>query len=90
MLQADYEKLPNFIIPVHVSDTRERVETSIGPVIVYHFDEGNVGLWWHFHGRLHDHMMPLIEGRSEWNTGAKAWHITAENAPSVLEDIRAL
>ena len=38
MLQADYEKLPNFIIPAHVCDTRERIETSIGPVIIYHFD----------------------------------------------------
>ncbi|WP_019998527.1 hypothetical protein [Aureimonas ureilytica] len=90
MLQADYEKLPNFVIPAHVSDASELVETSVGPVRVYHFDDGNIGLWWHFHGRLHDRMMPIIEGRSEWNTGAKAWHIPAENAAGIIGDIRAL
>lgn len=91
-MQADYEKLPNFIIPAHVSDGSERVETSVGPVTVYHFDEGNIGLCWHFHSRLHEHMMPIIEGRVDagWNTGAKVWHITAEDAPGVLMDIRTL
>ncbi|WP_156419525.1 hypothetical protein [Aureimonas sp. AU12] len=89
MLQADYENFPNLVIPAHVSNASELVETSVGPDRVYRFARGNIGLWSRFHGRLHDRMMPIIEGRSKWSTGAKAWHIPAKNAASVIGDIRA-
>lgn len=90
MLQADYEKLPNFPIPSHVCDARESVETAFGPVTVYRFDEGHIGLWWRAHGQLQERLMPVVEGRGLWNTEAQAWHIPAENASGILSQIRSL
>ncbi len=90
MLHSDYVKLPSFPIPSQVSDARERIETSLGSVTVYRFDDRHIALWWNPYGALHDRMRKIIETQGLWNTTAKAWQVSDENAEFVLEQIQTL
>ncbi|WP_279483561.1 hypothetical protein [Aureimonas sp. SK2] len=90
MLQAEYEKLPCYEIPAAVDAASEWIETGLGQVAVYRFDEGHINVWWRDHGPLHERMMKLTEGRAEWNRGGHAWHVAAVDADAIVEGVRAI
>ena len=72
-LQADYEKLPAFPIPAHVSDSAEHLPLLGSCALLDRFDDGSTGLWWPTSKRRDEALMPLVEGRVVWNRMGKHW-----------------
>ncbi|MBB3952992.1 hypothetical protein [Aureimonas jatrophae] len=90
MLQADYERLPAFPIPVHVSMGAERLKLRGGTVRLYRFDDGSIGLWWPSIDRCHEALMQIIQDRAVWNRMGKHWYIEAGDANAVLRNFEPL
>lgn len=90
MLQADYERLPAFPIPAHVSMGAERLRLRGGTVRLYRFDDGSIGLWWPSSERCHEALMQIIKDRAVWNRMGKHWHIERDAADAVLRDLKPL
>lgn len=90
MLQADYEKLPAFPVPAHVSDNAERFQLLGSCAHLYRFNDGSIGLWWASSERRDKVLMPLVEGRAVWNRMGKHWHMAADAADEVVRDLERL